>query len=165
MFIWEKEVKEITGTLVQFVDGSECTFTQKALDYIVTEESKDPSAFQELIVENVAQAVLKAFDASDRYDADIENVNKIQDLILTVFEEHDIRKGDLTVVIQRVIDKYWRPFDLVIKQVGYSYNDTLDECIAIAFNTRGSSEYVDECVRNVRISDMKKLRSSYFDKT
>lgn len=85
-----------------------------------------------MIVDNVTPDVLKAFDENDRYDGEIENVNKIQSSILTVLEKHDIRKGDLEVIFQKVIKMYWETFDRVIKQVGYSYNDTLDECMTIA---------------------------------
>ena len=134
------------------------------MKYIVTDEEKDPTAFQTLIVDNVTPDMLKVLDESDRYNSDIENINKVQDKLLTVMEEHDIRKGDLEAIFQKLIKMYWEPFDKILKQVGYSYNDTLDECISIALGTRGTSEFVDECLRNVRISDIKKLRTSYFNK-
>lgn len=71
MFIGEKEVKEIDGNKVTFMDGTEKTFPAKktieidVMSYIITEEPKDASAFVQLCTYNTAKDGLEVWRAHD----------------------------------------------------------------------------------------------------
>ena len=99
MFIKNKEVESINGTEVLFKDGSKENYTEKQLKYIVTEESMDDSQFQNLILENVATDVL------------------------AVLQEHNIRKGDLSPIIETVISSFNQNFLIAVGKAFGTYAD------------------------------------------
>ncbi len=81
-YIWEKEVQSIEGTKVTFVDSTEIEFTPKQLEYIVTEEPKDPSAFRNLTSLRIASDVLE------------------------LFKDHNIKKWELDNILNTIVFNY-----------------------------------------------------------
>ena len=99
MFIKDKEVESINGTEVLFKDGSKESYTEKQLKYIVTEEALDDSKYQALILENVAQDVL------------------------WVLQEHNIRKGELSPVIETVVSSFNQNFLIAVWKAFGTYEE------------------------------------------
>jgi leucyl aminopeptidase (aminopeptidase T) len=54
MFIKDREIETIDGTKVTFKDGAVEEFTEKQLEYIVTDEAKDDTEYQNIVLEKVA---------------------------------------------------------------------------------------------------------------
>ena len=99
MFIGEKEVSKVEGTTVSFADGTEMVYTEKALEYIVTEEAKDATAFRDLTNMHIA------------------------DDILEIFKAHDIRKGDINNVLNLVIHSHEMMFATAIGKAFGTYQE------------------------------------------
>ena len=99
MFIKDKEVESIKDWKVTFKDGSVESYTEKQLTYIVTEEALDDGKFQNLVLENVAQDVL------------------------WVLQEHNIRKGELSPVIETVVSSFNQNFLIAVWKAFGTYED------------------------------------------
>lgn len=78
MFVGEREVEKVDGTTVHFKDGGQMEYSEKALSYILSEESQTDSDLQMITVVKVAEDILK------------------------VFEEHNVRLFDVNSILQRV---------------------------------------------------------------
>lgn len=98
-FIWEKELLKIEGNLATFKDGTTQEYTAKQMEYIVTDEPKDATAFQSLCL------------------------NAIVKDLLNVIEAHDIKKGYIDPMIQVLIGSYNESF---MKAIGKAFG-TYDE--------------------------------------
>jgi len=78
-YIWEKEIDKISWTKVKFKDWSESEYTKKSIKYIVTDEPKDLTTFQMLVIKEIEKD------------------------ILNVLEEHDVRIWDVAKIYEQVI--------------------------------------------------------------
>lgn len=90
MFIWDKEVKEINGTTVEFADGTQGEYTEANLKYLQTEEAKDETGLEDIAVIEVTSALLK------------------------VFEEHNVTNGLVTKILQSLPIHYNRNIDTAL---------------------------------------------------
>lgn len=162
MFIGEKEVSSIDGTIVTFVDGTTETYTNTNLAYLQTEESKDATAFQELFVENVSKALIEYIKTVDNFDNSNENIDKIKEGMINLFVEHDVRIGnpltdgsfDLEKILRKVFGLYTTAVGDAMKGVGFTIRDTTLDCMAITFGTYTKYNIPAERMRNIRFSDV-----------
>ena len=147
-FIGDKEVKSIDGTLVTFIDDTQKTYTELQLSYMVTDESKDLSEMQEIIVINVAKDVGKAIQS-----ADLDNDADAAIAVLNVLQSHDVRLGDSSKILGTVMAK----IDIIFKTVISSIDEPYYEAVGKAFWTyvegRPSKDFRD----NIRMSDIIRL--------
>ena len=125
-FIGDKEIKSIDGTLVTFIDDTQKTYTEMQLSYMVTDESKDLSEMQEIIVINVAKDVGKAIQS-----ADLDNDADTAIAVLNVLQAHDVRLGDSSKILGTVMAK----IDIIFKTVISSIDEPYYEAVGKAFWT------------------------------
>lgn len=102
IYIWEKEIKDVEGTKVTFVDGTECEYTKKQLEYMITKEPKDDTALREIVLENVAKDVL------------------------AVIQEHNIKKGDLSPLLQCIVDSFNQNFFIAVGKAFGTYQEWIN---------------------------------------
>ena len=119
MFIKDKEVESIKGWTVTFKDGSTECYTEKQLTYIVTKEELDDSKFQTLVIENVTKDVL------------------------WVLQEHNIRKGDLSPIIETVISSFNQNFLIAVWK---------------AFGTYQEDKYPMQMQEDIRMNDIIQMK-------
>lgn len=119
MFIKDKEVESIKGGKVTFKDGSTECYTEKQLKYIVTEEAVDDTKYQNIVLENVAQDVL------------------------WVLQEHNIRKGDLSPIIETVISSFNQNFLIAVWK---------------AFGTYQEDKYPMQMQEDIRMNDIIQMK-------
>jgi len=89
-YIWEKEIQTIEETKVTFVDGTEKIFTPKQLEYIVTDEQKDATQFRDLVTYNITEE------------------------LISVLQEHNMRKWDLDTVLNLIVSSFNNKFLIAI---------------------------------------------------
>lgn len=99
-FIGDKEIKSIEGTLVTFTDDTQKNYTEKQLSYMVTEESKDLSEQQELLIKTIVPDILNAIQKGN-----LEDEGSVIIDILNTLQAHDIRFGDFDKVLGTVAMK------------------------------------------------------------
>ena len=97
MFIKDREIETIDGTKVTFKDWTEATYTEKQLEYICTDEAKDDTEFQDLILEHVAADVLD------------------------VLQKHNIRKGELSPILETVVSSFNQNFLIAVGKAFGTY--------------------------------------------
>jgi len=102
LYIGEKKIKDIQDTLVIFDDGSQESYTEKQLEYLITKEPKDWSQFRELKIQKIAIAVLE------------------------VFIEHDIEKWLVDPVLERLIWSYNEAFAVATWKAFWTYEDWMN---------------------------------------
>lgn len=103
MFIWEKEIKEVIGNKVIFKDGSETEeYNEKQLWYLITKEPKDETELRNIVLENVARDVLD------------------------VIQEHNIKKGELSPLIQCIVDSFNQSFFIAVGKAFGTYQEWIN---------------------------------------
>lgn len=90
MYIGEKEVEKIDWTVVTFKDETTGTYTEKQLSYLVTEEPKDASALQGLMLDNIVPDIFQ------------------------ILLEHNVKKWDINAIVQTFIGSYNQNFNIAI---------------------------------------------------
>lgn len=120
-YIGELQVKSIEWNLVLFEDGTSKEYTDKQLTYMVCDTKKDLSEARDLMIDNLVPE------------------------IITLLEQHNIRKGDLSAIINTVIDSYNEAFNVAIWKAFWTYRAGVN------------SQYFTE---DIEISNIKKLMSS-----
>jgi len=105
LYIWEKEIKDVDGNKVTFQDGTECEYTAKQLEYMITKEPKDDTAFRDIVLENVAKDVL------------------------AVIQEHNIKKGELSPLIQCIIESFNNSFFIAVGKAFGTYQEGINPVI------------------------------------
>lgn len=108
MFIWEKSVERIEWTTVYFTSGEQKEYTEKALQYIVTDELQDPTAYRNIILDNVMPEV-KALIVGD-------DIVKIVWYIMKLLEDHDLTNAE----VQNIIDR-------LLSEIAKDHNDYIEE--------------------------------------
>lgn len=98
-YIWEKEVSKIDGNLVTFTDDTTKTFTEKQLSYLVTEEPKDATAIQGLMLDNIVPEIFQ------------------------VLLEHNVRKWDINAIVQTLIWSYNQNFNIAIWKAFWTFKE------------------------------------------
>lgn len=117
MFVGSREVEKVDGTTVFFKDGGSTEFSEKAIKYVLTDEAVSDSDLQMTTVIKVSEDVLK------------------------VFEEHDVRLFDVSLIMQ---------------QVKWSCDSFNDRAMAKVANLQSEFEgNTDKQIRNVRVSHLK----------
>lgn len=99
LYIGEKKIKDIKDGLVMFEDGSQEVFTNKQLEYVVTKEPKDWTAFRELEIQQIAISVLE---------------------LLT---EHNVKKWLIDPIRKSVIWSYNDAFSTAVGKAFWTYAD------------------------------------------
>ncbi len=97
MFMGQKEVDRVESSTVYFVDGTQKEYTPKQLEYLLTEEDKEPTEFMEHIMANIMPEVQKAIDEKLE---EIETVGKI----LKIIEEHDLTQEECNWLTTNIIN-------------------------------------------------------------
>ena len=119
MFIKDREIETIEGTTVKFKDGGVQEYTAKQLEYIVTDEAKDDTEYQDLVLEKVAGDVLD------------------------VLQEHNIRKGELSPILETVIS---------------SFNQNFLIAVGKAFGTYEEWKYPAQMQEDIRMNDIVQMK-------
>lgn len=102
IYIWEKQIKDVKDNLVIFMDGTEETYTDKQLEYMITNEPKDESELRNIVMENVAKDVLE------------------------VIQEHNIKKGELSPLIQCIVDSFNQNFFIAVGKAFGTYQEWIN---------------------------------------
>ena len=119
-YIWEKEVKTIQeDNIVVFADDTTKYFTDKELAYSLTDEPKDATAFRDLMLDTIVPKMLEVFD------------------------EYNIRKWDIQLVIQEIVS---------------TYNNTFNIAVGKAFWTFEEWKHSDFFPEEIRISEIKTIK-------
>ena len=116
LYIWEQEVSKVNDTQVIFKDWTEKNFTPKELKVLLTKEKKDLTQQRDLMFNAVIPEMLK------------------------VFEDYNIRKGDIQALLNWVVG---------------SYNETFNQAIGKAFWTYEQNKNSAYFPENIRVSDIK----------
>ena len=119
LYVWEKEVEAIKDWVITFKDGSEIKLTAKQLDYMVTKEPLDEAQLKNVVLENVAKDVLN------------------------IFQEHNIRKGDLSPIIETVVS---------------SFNQNFLIAVGKAFGTYTEWKYPMQCQEDITMEDIIQMK-------
>lgn len=102
IYIGEKQIKDVKDNLVIFMDGTEETYTDKQLEYMITNEPKDESELRNIVMENVAKDVLE------------------------VIQEHNIKKGELSPLIQCIVDSFNQNFFIAVGKAFGTYQEWIN---------------------------------------
>jgi len=62
LYLGQKEIKGAKKGVVTFMDGTQKTYTEKQLSYIITKEPKDPTQMRDLMLDNVIPEVMKILE-------------------------------------------------------------------------------------------------------
>jgi len=65
LYIGQKEVKGLENNVVKFTDGTEKTYTEKQLKYLITPEPKDLTQLQELLIKAVVPEIMDLLEEHD----------------------------------------------------------------------------------------------------
>jgi len=98
-FIWEKEVLNIIEGGVVFVDWTPWVYTEKQLSYVVTDEPKDPSEFNQIILDNV-----------------------IADM-LGLLANHNVRKWEINGIITWLVASFNQNFNIAVGKAFWTYEE------------------------------------------
>lgn len=74
-----------------FKDGTAKDYTETSLKYIVTEEPKDPTEFQDLVIANILPEIKNCIVGDD--------ITEISSNMLIVFEKHDVTNSYIQKII------------------------------------------------------------------
>lgn len=151
LYVWEKEVDEIKGNIVKLKDWAEYEFTDKQLEYVVTDTQKDLSAFYELCIENVSKDVISAIKSCESDDT-----MTIAAKVLEVYEAHNIKMNQVDAVGVAVMTYVKEIMELAVQ----SYMRGYKQAIWKAFWTYEEWIHADYFVDNIKISDIKRLKDS-----
>ena len=98
-YIWEKEIINIIDGWAVFVDWTYGIYTEKQLSYIVTDEPKDPSAFNQLVLDNVIADMLQVLIA------------------------HNVRKWEIQGIITWLVGSYNQNFNIAVGKAFWTYEE------------------------------------------
>jgi hypothetical protein len=99
LYIGQKEVKGLKDNVVTFADETEKTYTEKQLKYLITNEPKDLTQLQELLIKAIVPE------------------------IMDTLEEHDIMKWDFSAVMAAVASSYNETFYKAIWKAFGTYEE------------------------------------------
>ena len=102
MFIGEKEIEKVEDGKVIFKDGSEEKYNEKQLAYMITKEPKNDTELRDIVLENVAKDVL------------------------AVIQEHNIKKGELSPLIQCIVDSFNQNFFIAVGKAFGTYQEGIN---------------------------------------
>ena len=148
-YIGDKEIVGIKGNEVIFKDWDTQTYTPKQLEYMITEDSKDASAFADLVVESVTKDVIKEIQANDVTDV-VGTVWKI----LKVYEDHDIMNWQVDVIGNKVMTIMRNLMETVV----LSYNRAYEQAVWKAFWTYKWGVHTKLFIENIKVSDIARLK-------
>lgn len=106
-YIWEKVINSIDeNNYVLFEDWSKEYFTDRQLEYIVTDEPKDATEFQKLVA------------------------TKVTSEIMPILEKHNVKQKDVQAILETVISSFneaiyeaiWRAFWTYDENAHYSHS-------------------------------------------
>lgn len=100
-YIWQLEVKSIDKNIVTFVDDTTKEYTEKQLSYLVTDKELNPTEMQDL----VARKVVGDF--------------------LVACENHNIRRGDVTRILETFIDSLDTGYKIAMWKAMWTYDKNL----------------------------------------
>jgi len=149
MFIWAKEIKEIDGLVVKFTDWTEQEYTQKQLTYIPTKESKDATAFMELVTWNLVNDFMEVIKNAE----DINNADLLSSKVIDVMADHNASELELRFALKIAQMKCIEIFKIVQDSFDYSLNIAIGK----AFGTFKEGQHHTACTENIRMSDIKKF--------
>ncbi len=172
-YIWEKEIEKIDWVTVYFKDGTSKEYTEASLSYLVTEEVKNPTELQDLLMDNILPEIRECIVGTDTAE--------ITGKILLVFEKHDVSNFDIqkvmTILPNELIEKHneflkekvgkeidafkasMELYQSVIKTVWDSYENGLLIAIWRAFWTYENNKHSSLFLDNIRVSDLRKYLS------
>ena len=106
-FIGEKEIKDIQGNEVTFMDDTIEYYTDKQLSYLVTDEAKDATAMRWLLLDNIVPEI---------YD---------------IFTAHNIKKWDFNAVMNSIVWTYNMAFNKSVSKAFGTYDEKLpsESCV------------------------------------
>lgn len=169
-YIWEKEIEKIEWVTVIFKDGTEQGYNEKSLWYLVTDEPKDPTELQAIIVDNVLPEIKECIVGDD--------ITEISSKMLVVFENHDVTNYSIQKIMNQLSSRLLSEYDAfmrtvagekideynakiaqyqeISKNIWDSYEMWYWTAIAKAFGTHVEWQHPANGLDNIRISDLKK---------
>lgn len=98
-YIWEKEISKIEANLVTFADWSEKSYTDRQLQYVISEEPRNPT------------------------DNQMEMLKNLVPEVIDVLKTHNIRKWDLRDVLETIVDTFNNSFNVAVAKSFGTYRD------------------------------------------
>ena len=99
LYLWDKEIKWVKKGVVTYVDGSQETYTEKQLTYMVTKEPQDLTTMRDNLLKNIVPEMLK------------------------VLEEHNIRKWDLWAILDTIISSFDYSYYTAMGKAFWTYKE------------------------------------------
>ncbi len=169
-YIADKEIEKIDWTIVYFKDGTSCEYTETSIQYIVSEEPKDPTEFQQIIINNVLPEIEACLVGDD--------ISEISSNMLLVFEKHDVTNSNIQKIVSLITtnlierhneilkEKAWEEIEQfkkdmekykeITKTIWDSYENWLMIAMGKAFGTYEDWKHASIFLDNIRISNLKK---------
>lgn len=148
-YIGTKEIDKIEWCEVTFKDGTTQTFNEKQLEYMITTEMKDASAFEAIMSKAIVVDVWKVIQEEDP-----EDIVTVAGKILKVYEDHDIMNRQVDKIGFEVITR----IKIMIETVARSYIEWFNVAVAKAFGTYIDWKPTQTFVENIRVSDIVRLK-------
>lgn len=170
MYIGSKEVNTINDGVVLFVDGTQQKITPRQEEYLLTQEPKDLSELQTLVMDNLMPDVWKVIEAN-------ENAKETTIALANTFEQHNVSIVEVQKVIDLItaqrIERYntlmkerlWDEIEkfhtdmAFLKEVCQTISDSHKRiiCLAVwkALGTYVEGEPFEEARDNIRLSHIK----------
>lgn len=96
----EKKIKRIVSNIAYFDDDTDKVLTDKQMEYLVTDEPKDLTAFRDLVFKNVVADMME------------------------VLIRHNIRKGDLQPILNWIVGAYNQTFNKAVWKAFGTYDES-----------------------------------------
>jgi len=93
---------------VYFKDGISCEYTETSLQYIVSEEPKDPTEFQQIIINNVLPEIEACLVGDD--------ISEISSNMLLVFEKHDVTNSNIQKIVSLITTNLIERHNEILKE-------------------------------------------------
>ena len=148
-YIWDREIQEVSTNTVTFIDWAVEDYTDKQLEYIISDEPLDYSVFDEVVIKAISDDVLEMIWACDIYDP-----VSVAKSVLEVYEDHDIRMWQVDKVGIRVMTLVKE----VMETVAESYMIGYKMAIGKAFWTDKEWLHHDFYVEDIKVSDIIRVR-------
>lgn len=99
MFIWSNEIDQIEWNVVTFKDWTTKTYNSKELEYLKSEEPRDLTQLRDSLIKSIIPEIMQ------------------------LIEDYNVKKWDLQVIIQAIIESYNYNFYTAIWKAFWTYDE------------------------------------------
>jgi len=121
-YIKEKEIESISDTTVTFKDWTTETYTVDQMEYIVTDEPKDPSQYREILFDKLMPLIM---DIVHWDNTDLECSVKIMEL----YEKHDLESQEIEALTTRIQNNRINEYNEKLKEIAWDVIEQFEKDI------------------------------------